>query len=204
MGNREDLLIGAKKCLAKKGYARTTARDIVAASGANLASIGYHFGSKEALLNAALVEAIDEWGQELERALSAAADIPADPLERFERTWGIIVELFSQHRQLWAANFEVLAQVEYMPAVRKVLIEANERARPGLAALFQGTDPAAGEGTSYAVGTLYQAMLTGVMSQWLIDPATAPSAHDLTVGFRTILAAANAGNGMDAVAAVGD
>ena len=30
-----------------------TARDIVAASGANLASIGYHFGSKEALLSAA-------------------------------------------------------------------------------------------------------------------------------------------------------
>ena len=41
MGHREDLLEGAKRCLYEKGYARTTARDIVAASGTNLASIGY-------------------------------------------------------------------------------------------------------------------------------------------------------------------
>jgi hypothetical protein len=39
-----------------RGYARTTARDLAAESGANLASIGYHFGSKEALLNEALAE----------------------------------------------------------------------------------------------------------------------------------------------------
>lgn len=49
MGHREDLLEGAKRCLLEKGYARTTARDIGAASGTNLASIGYHYGSKEAL-----------------------------------------------------------------------------------------------------------------------------------------------------------
>src|SRR5690606_38768776 len=51
MGQRQDLLAGAKRCIAEKGYSRTTARDIPAASGANLAAIGYHFGSKEALLN---------------------------------------------------------------------------------------------------------------------------------------------------------
>ena len=32
MGNREDLLAGAKKCLYEKGYARTTARDIASAA----------------------------------------------------------------------------------------------------------------------------------------------------------------------------
>jgi len=53
MGHREDLLAGAVRCLREKGYAHTTARDIVAASGTNLASIGYHYGSTKALLNAA-------------------------------------------------------------------------------------------------------------------------------------------------------
>nr|WP_199834432.1 TetR family transcriptional regulator [Streptomyces sp. NRRL F-5755] len=47
MGHREDLWEGAKRCLLDKGYARTTARDIVAASGADLASIGCHYGPKE-------------------------------------------------------------------------------------------------------------------------------------------------------------
>ncbi|MGH3910201.1 MAG: TetR/AcrR family transcriptional regulator, partial [Pseudonocardiaceae bacterium] len=69
MGNREALLAGAKQCLYEKGYGRTTARDIAAASGVSLAAIGYHFGSKEALLNAALMQATMEWGEELERAL---------------------------------------------------------------------------------------------------------------------------------------
>ncbi|MGH3648185.1 MAG: TetR/AcrR family transcriptional regulator, partial [Micromonosporaceae bacterium] len=51
MGNREALLEGAKRCFHEKGYARTTARDIAQASGVSLAAIGYHFGSKEALMN---------------------------------------------------------------------------------------------------------------------------------------------------------
>ena len=42
MSHKEDLLAGAVACLREKGYAHTTARDIVAASGTNLASIGYH------------------------------------------------------------------------------------------------------------------------------------------------------------------
>jgi AcrR family transcriptional regulator len=53
MGHREDLLAGAARCLRRKGYARITARDIVAASGTNLASIGCHYGSSQTLLNAA-------------------------------------------------------------------------------------------------------------------------------------------------------
>ncbi len=58
MGNREDLLAGARRCLFEKGYSCTTVRDIAtAAGGVSMAAIGYHFGSKEALLNEALAEA---------------------------------------------------------------------------------------------------------------------------------------------------
>lgn len=62
MGHREDLLEGAKRCLLEKGFLRTTARDIVKESGTNLASIGYHYGSKDALLVQAYVSLIEGAG----------------------------------------------------------------------------------------------------------------------------------------------
>ena len=65
MGNREDLIAGAKRCLIEKGYAHTTARDIAAASGVSLAAIGYHFGSKDALMNQAVYESVGEWADEV-------------------------------------------------------------------------------------------------------------------------------------------
>ena len=67
MGHREDLLEGAKRCLLEKGFVRTTARDIVTESGTNLASIGYHYGSKDALLAQAYV-ALTEGPRTLRRA----------------------------------------------------------------------------------------------------------------------------------------
>ena len=80
VGHREDLLEGAIRCLYEKGYARTTARDIVAASGTNLGSIGYHYGSTEALLNAAMIDAIGDWGEEIGRALAVDSDPEATSL----------------------------------------------------------------------------------------------------------------------------
>ena len=65
MGHRERLLAGAKRCLYERGYSRTTARDMVEAAGTNVASIGYHSGWKEALLNAATMEAGGEGGEEV-------------------------------------------------------------------------------------------------------------------------------------------
>ena len=72
MGHREDLLVGAVRCLREKGYAHTTARDIVAASGTNLASIGYHYGSTKALLNAAVITAMEDFGAEMAKAIGRA------------------------------------------------------------------------------------------------------------------------------------
>ena len=187
MGNREALLAGAKRCLYEKGYARTTARDIAAASGVSLAAIGYHFGSKEALLNAALVEAIGEWGEELERALAADADRDAPPLERFEAIWTRVIASFATHRPLWAASFESFAEIDRVPEVRQVLADAMEQGRLGLAALFR-TGGADDEASTRAVGSFYHALLTGVLAQWLTDPERAPSAGDLAGALRTIAA----------------
>src|SRR6266851_7134015 len=119
MGNREDLLAGAKRCLLEKGYARTTARDIATASGVSLAAIGYHFGSKDVLLNQAMFEAIGEWGDELEEAFRKAGSA-IGPAERFKEIWANIVDTFDENRPLWLASFELILQVDHIPGAREM------------------------------------------------------------------------------------
>jgi len=140
MNNRDALMAAAKQCLREKGFTRTTARDLAAASGVSLAAIGYHFGSKEALLSQAMIEATAEWVRELEAALAQEID-PAAPLAiRFETIWTRILEVGAANRQLWAANFEVSPYVDAMPEVREVMAAAQEQAaRSGRT--VQGRDP---------------------------------------------------------------
>jgi AcrR family transcriptional regulator len=186
MGNRDALLDGAKRCLREKGFSRTTARDIAAASGVSLAAIGYHFGSKEALLSQALIEASGEWVGELERTVAESVAPDAPLMQRFETIWARLLDLFATHRQLWAANFEISPQIDQMPEVRQVFAEAQVQARLGLAKLFQGLEPT--DPSAPAIGSFYYALLTGVMAQWLIDPERAPSASDLGEALRIIIA----------------
>src|ERR671919_1149027 len=58
---RAALLEAAIECIQEKGYTRTTARDIVAAAGSHLPSINYYYGSKDALMDEALVESARRW-----------------------------------------------------------------------------------------------------------------------------------------------
>src|SRR5256885_16150481 len=110
MGHREDLLTAARSCLEEKGYARTTARDLVAASQTNLASIGYHFGSKEALLNEAIAESFGEWTARMDRL--ALADEGAEPVERFLTSMRAVMDSFDEIRPFFVACVEALAHAE--------------------------------------------------------------------------------------------
>ena len=176
MGNREDLLAGARTCLFDKGYARTTVRDISAAAGVSMAAIGYHFGTKEALLTEALAEATREWGVDLEQALADVPHHDTDPWQRFAVRWDAAATTIAAHRGLWSATFEALAH----PDIRARLADNLDEARAGLARLF-----ADGAGDSAAgSGALYQALLTGMAAQLLIDPDKAPTGSELAEALR--------------------
>ena len=60
-GHSEALRVAARELVRAKGLSRTTARDLVSASGTNLRSIGYHFGSKDALMAEVLAHISAEW-----------------------------------------------------------------------------------------------------------------------------------------------
>jgi len=181
MGNREALLDAAKQCLYEKGYARTTLRDITkAAGGVSMAAVGYHFGSKEALMDQALAQASAEWGRALGVTL-AGLELPRDAtgVERFEAIWTRVIQAFDESRSLWSATFDVIGQIHHQPKVREHLAIGLHEARDGLGRMFAGPGDELDDESVQEIGTFHQALLTGVMAQHLIDPASAPTARQL-------------------------
>ncbi|MEV1174515.1 TetR/AcrR family transcriptional regulator [Nonomuraea sp. NPDC049784] len=188
MGNREDLLAGARRCLEEKGWARTTVRDISAAAGVSMAAIGYHFGSREALLNAALVEAMREWGEEIGAAMAAVDSSGAAPAERFEALWEQLIASIGEHRTLWLANLEAMVQAEHSPELRDQLVAGQREGRRGMAAHLVGGDEAdIPEREVRTVGSVHLALLLGVMAQWLNDPEQSPTGAEVLAGLRTLV-----------------
>src|SRR5690606_12239336 len=105
---------------------RTKARDVVEASGTNLASIGYHFGSLDNLLGAALVELQSRWGDRMEVNLDA---IP-DSAERFRAGWEEIIQQIREDRNISVASVEVLTQALRSETLRKTIVDAYREGGP--------------------------------------------------------------------------
>jgi AcrR family transcriptional regulator len=199
MGHREDLLAGAVRCLREKGYGRTTARDIVAASGTNLASIGYHYGSTQALLNAAVFQAMEDFGAEIGQVMHADAGLGGPVLERFERFWARVIDSFRADPEVWAATFDVFSAAQHDPQIRAAVAQGLDDGRALWARAIYGLDPDGDDkGTARAVGSLHQALLSGVLVQWLIDPGRAPSAADLATALQAIARQLGADQGGEA------
>jgi len=190
MGNREALLEGAKRCLREKGYGRTTARDLVAASGTNLSSIGYHFGSKEALLAQAFDDVFVEWTQKLN---AAALETPAaNALERVAASWKEMLDTLPEHEGLMLAFVESIGPSVRSAELRAQLAEHYARVRTevsdavsrslGEQAVAAGADPD-------KVASFLIAIADGFMIQFLIDPASCPSGDELVNALGAAMAA---------------
>lgn len=170
---RGALIEGALQCLRERGYARTTARDIAAASGANLGLIGYYFGSKEALLNAALIEAFTRWTNRMARMtatpggdLSSSLRAAAKEMDR----------AFAGDRPLLVAFVEALAQAERSDDLRRQLAEGYEGLRASTAAALVSRGLS---GDDRAIASLLMALVDGLMIQHLLDPEGTPSTDAL-------------------------
>jgi AcrR family transcriptional regulator len=188
MGHREDLLEGAKRCLLEKGWTRTTARDIVAASGANLASIGYHYGSKDALMTAAFLQMTEEWGEEIQRSLAAAGELGASHEQRLAGALDAMISGFAAHQRFWMLQFEVIGQLESNPTLKEALGSVMTGGREGMVAIFEGVpDTQVPAEATRTAGSVYHALFIGLWVQWLIAPGVAPSGADLVEGMRRIM-----------------
>src|ERR1700742_2183620 len=100
--NRASLIEGTLRCVETLPAERITARAIAEASGANLASIAYHFGSKDNLVTEAVILGLDRWLIEIDARLGELSD--EAPAVRFERAFAVLEETREHHAGL-ARNF---------------------------------------------------------------------------------------------------
>lgn len=161
--NRSNLIEGALRCLERLPLERITSRAIAQASGANLASIAYHFGSKDELVTEAAVEGLDRWLRDLARALGELAS--EAPSARLRRAAQLLTASREGHLGLARNYVMCLAMAQHTPRIRKLLAGGFRRARPNVAALLGlGSDEVAHD----AAGLLL-AQFHGMLQQLLLD-----------------------------------
>lgn len=190
MGHRDQLLAAARTLLERQGYAHITARDLVAESGTNLASIGYHFGSKAELLNQAIEDAFAEWARRL--ADLVMADPAATPIERALTTWAAVRDALPRQRPLLQAYVEALAQAQREPTLQAQLAEHLNAVRTMVAdraAQSFGDGTRADDPACQAVASFVIAVCDGLALQYLLDPDRVPTGEHLVTGLAMAFAA---------------
>src|SRR5919197_5389464 len=133
--HRAALLEGAIECIQDKGYTRTTARDIVAAAGSHLPSINYYYGSKDALMDEALIESTRRWFVLLTSV--AAETSQRDPWEWLRAVGAELLRASAENRSLLVAFLEARAQAERSEDLRRRLAEEIEDFRVALIRLAE-------------------------------------------------------------------
>ncbi|MAN89211.1 MAG: hypothetical protein CL555_21180 [Algoriphagus sp.] len=161
MGHKAALIDGAKASIIAKGYAHTTARDVVELSKTNLGSIGYHYGSLENLLGLALTELQDSWG---DRVASDLADLPVGE-QRFQEGWRTILEDTLNDGVNVISGIEVLNQALRSEPVRERVAQAHEEARIKLADVFLPSAADRSLEDKRALGLVVLALIAGLMVQ---------------------------------------
>jgi AcrR family transcriptional regulator len=141
----EDLLVEATlRCLGRAGMAGTTARTITSEAGVNLAAITYHFGSKDQLVDRALVRGVRRLLDPVIAALEAG-DAPG--------ALAIVEERAREGGAPCALYAEAAARAVRSDHVRHGWHEVHDALRAGLDGALGGRADAAAV-TTAVVGTL--------------------------------------------------
>jgi AcrR family transcriptional regulator len=178
-GSKDKLRRAALHCIAQRGYAATSSRDIAREAGANVASINYHFGSKEALVTEALGECFGMWNQRVETAFVGAAGLA--PHEQMAAILHAAIDSFDEVRSSVHACVET-----YAPALRSE--ELRERMAAGYATVRESAVQLATKAMQdggmpvpdnlAAIASVLMAVCDGLMLQWIADPTAPPKAAE--------------------------
>lgn len=178
--NRAALLEGAIRCLQERGYADTRARDVAEAAGANLASIGYHFGSTKEMMTEALIECYKRWLAEFGATIGSLPNL--SPKERVDRSARMLAEGLEENRELALAFLDAVARAPRSEALRSVLAESYAVTRQAVVAMFDL--PQNDQGS--ALASLLIAAFDGMLIQWVLDPDSTPDGALLTQALQQI------------------
>jgi AcrR family transcriptional regulator len=164
VSNRQALLEGALRCIEERGYGEVTTRDIAQAANANVASIAYHFGSKDELIAEALAEGFRRWFAEFANEMMRTGIAGGEAL--VQSAVRAVGESLGSHRGMARAFIAALSRAPHDEHLRDVLAASYRETRTGLAA-FLGLGES--EQGKLRAGVLI-AVFDGLLVQWLIDP----------------------------------
>jgi AcrR family transcriptional regulator len=194
-GHRDALLQAARRLLRDKGLVRTTTRDLVQASQTNLASIGYHFGGKNALMAEAMGLIFQEWTDRPVAAALPGSGDPATPGTMARRTAAALREMLAdlpERRADVLAFAEAVAEAGRDEDLRLRLSEMAERSLAAVAASVADVTPGLPPEASRAVASVIVGLHDGLAINASLDPANAPDADTVLLalaGLGTVLAA---------------
>jgi len=177
---RKRLLEATIRTIQEKGRSGATVRQITSAAEADLGSINYHFGSKDELLDKALVAVCERWVDSLKGSglVSAAGKTFG---ERIARSLGAFATSVPRNRSLALAFIEALASADRSPTVREALRDSYEELRTAVAE-GAGKGPGfigeADEAAETVAGAIV-ALFDGVLIQLLLDPERALKPREL-------------------------
>jgi AcrR family transcriptional regulator/mRNA-degrading endonuclease toxin of MazEF toxin-antitoxin module len=177
---RKRLLEATIRTIQERGRSGATVRQITSVAEADLGSITYHFGSKDELVDQALVAVCERWVDSLKGSgLASAAGKTIG--ERIARSLGAFATSVPRNRPLALAFIEALATAERSPTVKEALRDSYEELRTAVAeGAGEGAGPlgqadAAAETGAGAIVALFD----GVLIQLLIDPQRALKPREL-------------------------
>jgi AcrR family transcriptional regulator len=172
--NRDALVDGTLRCLARLPAERVTARAIAEEAEANLASITYHFGSKDELVTEAIVVGLDRWLASIADELDGV--VGRSPAERLRRAAAMIDASRERNHALESNFVGALARAQHDPRVRKRLAAGFRDARADVAAVLglESSEPA------LDTAGLVLALFHGLLIQALLDPELAIEGDRMT------------------------
>lgn len=161
------IMASAARCLAERGYARTSLRDIAREAGVALSQLHYYFGSKQQLVDAVRRACLGSYAAELRQRLERVAEgeggTLAAMLEAFHdsvRSNPALFRLCLELRLVAASE----AAAEQVRAIHRDLVDllAQHLRRLGLAG---------GGGDVLAAARALLAALDGLVLQAVVEPA---------------------------------
>lgn len=190
------LLEAAKELIRERGYAGTSVRDLAATAGTNLAAVSYHFGSREKLLNQAVLESFLEWTDGIlkEDAQLTSAKPAADPLEHLAAGARPAMEAFPEKLPLFVMFLEALLQAQRAPELREQLAVhyAEQRRRLGEMVIAAMGVQAPPDRRLEVAASFMLAVTDGLLVQALLDPEAVPTGEELAAFYDGLAAWARA------------
>ena len=197
---RQHLLDIAGQVFAARGFADATSKEICERAGTPMASVNYHFGSREALYEAALVEAhrqvvsLDE--------LSALTEAPGDPRDKLRAVISRFVGLSAGSGAPWGFMLmlrEVLSPSPAMPALIEKAVRPKATVLLGLIGevlQLNPHEPAVQRALMFSVLPCIALMIAPRQVQAALLPAVGKDKNALVEDFTRFVMA-----GLDALAA---